>query len=125
MIFDQDNLSSRHCELCDEKGTILYRSLSDFAFKYRTLIHDPKGRLLAYVQKDISQEDVVVFCDPDDHYLGRLTGKKDALVTFGDEEPLSVSSLVKISSGAMEVYEEKDLFKAVLILCAGIEMVRE
>ena len=133
LLYDHDHFIAREKTIfSDETGTVRLWGISDFAFKHRTRIFDANDTEIAYVQKDISAEsDVVIFCDPADHPIGKLTGEGDHyvcepghLIYAGDEDEGRIDGLMEVKKGVVEVTDEKDLLTCMMVLFSLVEIQR-
>ena len=133
LVYKYNDLESRNrTDLLDEKGSLRYWGIYDFAYKYRTRIFDENDNEVAYVQKDVSvNEDVVIFYDAAGNETGRLTRKDgtlllepDGKVYEGDRKNGMIKDLLCIKEGSLSFDQEEDMLKSVTVLFALVEIDR-
>ncbi|MBP5279941.1 MAG: hypothetical protein J6Z03_05615 [Erysipelotrichaceae bacterium] len=128
--FDKDNLKKRLKTdfLCD--GKVLYWAIYDFSYKYRTRIFNGNDEEVAYVEKDILEDDKVNLFDNKGKKLDEIIKTSegyrsgDHLYT-GDIDNGGIEDLFVSEDGKLSIFDDKDVLYAIMFLCGLIEIVRK
>ena len=130
IIFDQDNLKKREETrfLCE--GEVIYSSIYDFAYKYRTRIFNEKNEEVAYVQKDIYSDDRVIFYDSKNRRLDELIRtdegyQSDKYLYVGDINKGEAEGLFINENGRLSIDDEKNILYAIMFMTGMIEINRK
>lgn len=127
--FEQDKLLNRdNVIITDENGKFIYRGIYDFSYKHRSRIYDESDNEIAYVNGDVSSDKKkVVFYDNQDNVIGYLDNdivNPESWIVKKAGDNYLIEKVLSISENEMEVLDDKNLFKAVLILFALVERER-
>ncbi|MBQ3295372.1 MAG: hypothetical protein IJH00_02645 [Erysipelotrichaceae bacterium] len=130
IVFDQDNLKKREETrfLCE--GEVIYSSIYDFAYKYRTRIFNEKNEEVAYVQKDIYSDDRVIFYDSKNRRLDELIRtdegyQSDKYLYVGDINKGEAEGLFINENGKLSIDDEKSILYAIMFMTGMIEINRK
>ena len=130
IVFDQDNLKKREETrfLCE--GEVIYSSIYDFAYKYRTRIFNEKNEEVAYVQKDIYSDDRVIFYDSKNRRLDELIRtdegyQSDKYLYVGDINNGEAEGLFINENGKLSIDDEKSILYAIMFMTGMIEINRK
>ncbi len=128
--FDIDNLKKRQKTefLCD--GEILYWSVYDFAYKYRTRIFNNRNEEVAYVEKDILIDDKANLYDYRGNKIDEITktaqGYKTSKYQYsGSIDKGEAEGLFINEEGKLSVFDEKNVLSAVMFSAGVIEIARK
>ena len=131
--YDPDDLKNRKkTELKDENDHTVFWGIYDFAFKYRTRIFDGEDNELGYVQLDVGKLiPEVFFSDPADTIMGRMIREEDHCLILPEKTVFEGNSLegkipgiMEIKNGRLDIENDNDLLRCVMILYASVEIAR-
>ena len=128
--FDTDNLKKRLKTefLCD--GEILYWTVYDFAFKYRTRIFNDRNEEVAYVEKDIFSDDKANMFDHKGNKIDEMTKTPQGYRTgryqySGNIDKGEAEGLFENEEGKLTVFDENNVLAAIMSVAGMIEIARK
>ncbi len=128
--FDEDNLKKRLKTefLCD--GRVLYWTVYDFAFKYRTRIFNSRNEEVAYVEKDIFSADKANLFDNKGNMIDEIIKTAEGYKTgkylyHGDIDKGEADGLFIIEDGKLRVIDEDDILSVIMFIAGSVEIARK
>lgn len=126
---EEDLLERRETHLRDENGELLYVSIYDFAYKYRTRLFSKDGTELGYAELNLTEKKpTVLLCDGKGTVIGRLIEDGDLYLEpgheqiTGDKRSFQLDGKVRKEEGSLSV--EDDDLRYILLMYAMIEIER-
>ncbi len=128
--FDKDNLKKRLKTVFKSEDEILFYTIYDFAFKYRTRIFDDEEKEVAYVEKDIFSEGKADLFDYKGHKLCEINKTADGYTNgeylyIGDIDKGKISDLFVNDDGKLTIDDEDNVLFAIMFMTGLVEITRE
>lgn len=131
LTFNPTHLKNRNrTEIKDLDNNLLYWSIYDFSYKYRTRIYDGNDIEVAYVEKIVAQDNTVRCVDLKDNKEINLI-KTDNGYKYGDYDYIGdvdkghIEGIMELEDSQIEISDENNLIMYMMLMFALVEAERE
>ena len=131
LTFDPTSLKNRNrTEIKDLDGNLLYWSIYDFSYKYRTRIYDSNDIEDAYVEKMVEQDNKVRCVNLKDnkelYLLKTVNGYEYGAYDYiGDIDKGYIEGIMELEDGQIMISDENNMMMSIMLMFALIEAERE